>query len=541
MLLLLTDFEKGFVRTHTRKSGTVVQSHFTKRLPGKVQEKHLKERFYDHDKSGAKKAHEELETKKAHHQSVLNAVKKHHDELTKQGPGKDEEGIPHKTKIEHLKAEIKNQETHIDNHSRKQEHIKNRYEISSKQIVRKKSKADLEKRIKDHSDEQKNTIRNIHKAHQEGRSNLEPGKVLTGKDKDHIYLESKHKDTGKTHHIAIHKDGSVKDPQILHGGKFDHKTLEEERKEKKVPVKKPTEPVKLEIEKEVPKEEPKLKKRAVVAKKPIEKPVVKKEKPPVKEEKKPEPEKPKREPKKVVVKKEKPEEKKPKKAVKKEVPKDKQKIKEWEEKGTDSKAFKEWFGDSKIVDKKGKPLVAYHGTSYTNIKSFLPKGGEEDGKRALDIFRKAKESNAPFGYLNFRSGSFFSPDPKYAENYADEGKGTIYPVYLKAESPIYIDSATLKVKDPKPKKTPDALIMMDGDKINEIAVIDPTQIKSIFNEGTFSPESEEMSKSASELKKSILSEAKEILKQEKGEIRDLQKSLARKAKRKRQKKNKKKR
>lgn len=277
MLLLLTDFEKGFVRTHTRKTGTVVQSHFTKRPPGKVQDKHLKERFYDHDKSSAKKAHEELETKKAHHQSVLNAVKKHHDELTKQGSGKDEEGVPHKTKIEHLKAEIKNQETHIDNHSRKQEHIKNRYEIGSKQVVRKKSKADLEKRIKDHSDEQKNTIRNIHKAHQEGRSNLEPGRVLTGKDKDHIYLESKHKETGKTHHIAIHKDGSVKDPQILHGGKFDAKGLEETRKEKKV-----------------------------VVKKPAEKPVVEKEKPPIKEEKKPEPEIPKREPKKVVVKKEKP-------------------------------------------------------------------------------------------------------------------------------------------------------------------------------------------------------------------------------------------
>ncbi|MCK5612206.1 hypothetical protein KAR91_60605, partial [Candidatus Pacearchaeota archaeon] len=248
MLLLLNDFEKGFVRQHTRKSGTVVQSHFTKRPPGKVQEKHLKERFYDHDKSSAKKAHEELETKKAHHQSVLSAVKKHHDELTKQGPEKDEKGVTHKTKIEHLKAEIKNQETHIDNHSRKQKHIKNRYEISSKQIVRKKSKADLEKRIKDHSDEQKNTIRNIHKAHQEGRSNLEPGKVLTGKDKDHIYLKTKHKETGKTHHIAIHKDGSVKDPQILHGGKFDHKTLEEQREEKKVVVKKPTEKLDPQVE-----------------------------------------------------------------------------------------------------------------------------------------------------------------------------------------------------------------------------------------------------------------------------------------------------
>ena len=241
MLLLLTDFEKGFVRQHTRKTGTVVQAHFTKRLPGKVQEKHTREKFYDHDKTSAKKAHEELEAKKAKHQFLLEATQKHHDELKKQGPKEDEKGLTHKEKLSHLQSEISNQQTHIDNHSRKQDHIKNRYQISSKQIVRKKSKADLEKRITDHSDEQKNTIRSIHKAHQEGKSNLEPGKVLTGKDKDHIYLETKHKDTGKAYHLAIHKDGSVNDPNVLHGGKFDSGSLKEHRKEKEVVVKKPVE------------------------------------------------------------------------------------------------------------------------------------------------------------------------------------------------------------------------------------------------------------------------------------------------------------
>ncbi|MCK5614885.1 hypothetical protein KAR91_74170, partial [Candidatus Pacearchaeota archaeon] len=76
-----------------------------------------------------------------------------------------------------------------------------------------------------------------------------------GKDKDHIYLETKHKDTGKTHHVAIYKDGSVKDPNVLHGGKFDSKTLKEQRKEKNISVKKPVEkPV---VEKEKPKREPK--------------------------------------------------------------------------------------------------------------------------------------------------------------------------------------------------------------------------------------------------------------------------------------------
>ena len=29
---------------------------------------------------------------------------------------------------------------------------------------------------------------------------------------------------------------------------------------------------------------------------------------------------------------------------------------------TKTKDFKDWFGDSKVVDKEGKPLVVYHGT-----------------------------------------------------------------------------------------------------------------------------------------------------------------------------------
>ena len=30
---------------------------------------------------------------------------------------------------------------------------------------------------------------------------------------------------------------------------------------------------------------------------------------------------------------------------------------------TETKQFKRWFGDSKVVDRDGEPLVMYHGTS----------------------------------------------------------------------------------------------------------------------------------------------------------------------------------
>ena len=44
--------------------------------------------------------------------------------------------------------------------------------------------------------------------------------------------------------------------------------------------------------------------------------------------------------------------------------------KEWKEKGTKSKYFKKWFGDSKVVDENGKPLVVYHGTPNAGFETF---------------------------------------------------------------------------------------------------------------------------------------------------------------------------
>ena len=257
VVLLFDPFQKGYVKAHERK-GKMVASFFTKRPPATVNKKHTKERFHDHSNETAKKAHNELEEKKKLAQTLLDAAEKHHDELTKKGPPKEEGNITHKEKISHLKAEIKNQQTHIDNHTRKQDLIKNRYEIDRKRIVAKKSKADLEKKLKGHTESQQKTIKDIHDAHQSGKSKLEPGKILKGDDKDHIYIESKHKDTGEKHHIAIHKDGSIKDPNILHDGKFDAKSLKDTAP-KKVVVKKE---MKVEKPKEVEKEEAK----------PIEKP-----------------------------------------------------------------------------------------------------------------------------------------------------------------------------------------------------------------------------------------------------------------------------
>lgn len=81
---------------------------------------------------------------------------------------------------------------------------------------------------------------------------------------------------------------------------------------------------------------------------------------------------------------------------------------------TDTSAFKKWFGDSKVVDKDGKPRIVYHGTDQPNITEFN-------------------------GYRG--SAGHFAFNPELAADYADAAVGdndsdseTVYPVYLSAQN-----------------------------------------------------------------------------------------------------------
>lgn len=81
-----------------------------------------------------------------------------------------------------------------------------------------------------------------------------------------------------------------------------------------------------------------------------------------------------------------------------------------------SEAFKRWFGDSKVVDESGQPLVVYRGMS---VNAF----------------------NSP---NKFNNGSWFSSAKDYAKLYS-KGKGIfkkskVYPVYLSIKKPFYIGS-----------------------------------------------------------------------------------------------------
>ena len=84
----------------------------------------------------------------------------------------------------------------------------------------------------------------------------------------------------------------------------------------------------------------------------------------------------------------------------------------------DTPEFKRWFGDSKVVDTNGNPLVMYHATSNFKGNEFKPSP-------------KVNRTGNPDGY-------YFTYDIRDANNYAGEKEGSqIIPVYLSIKDPYF--------------------------------------------------------------------------------------------------------
>lgn len=164
---------------------------------------------------------------------------------------------------------------------------------------------------------------------------------------------------------------------------------------------------------------------------------------------------------------------------------------------TKTDAFKKWFGNSKVVDENGKPLVVYHGT-----------------KRG-----KFNEFSTPNELY------YFTGDKSYAERYTrrplfeivftDENgkripkdsdpigriKPKLYEVYLSLQNPLIIgsiergfvreggDTSTFGISKNRIAELKnqgyDGIINYDS---KEYVAFYPTQIKSIYNKGTFNPQ-----------------------------------------------------
>lgn len=159
-----------------------------------------------------------------------------------------------------------------------------------------------------------------------------------------------------------------------------------------------------------------------------------------------------------------------------------------------SAAFKKWFKNSKVVDENGKPLVVYHGTKQGNFSSF----------------DKSKiGAQTDYGYRG--KGFYFTPQQELAAMYSRDWQkfkqvpnenGRVMPVYLSVQNPYIIkskdahnmlskfesESFTRKLQeqgyDGVFVEMDDLVKSYDGE-LQEIIVFEPTQIKSVYNRGTF--------------------------------------------------------
>ena len=131
--------------------------------------------------------------------------------------------------------------------------------------------------------------------------------------------------------------------------------------------------------------------------------------------------------------------------------------------------FYRWFGDSKVVDEQGRPLVVYHGTDVE-----------------FSVFDKTK-ADSSVGLPAF----YFSSSEQYSREYGN----IIMPVYLKAENVFDIGKDIpdgwyeLKTNEERvdllKKQGYDGVFDYNAGA-TEYAVFNPNQIKSTSNRGTYS-------------------------------------------------------
>jgi len=143
----------------------------------------------------------------------------------------------------------------------------------------------------------------------------------------------------------------------------------------------------------------------------------------------------------------------------------------------DTPEFRQFFGDSKVVDKTGAPLVVYRGM--------------------MDPIRNDRFSVRGFG--TYGPGIYLSADPSVAgfwagdmaaDGFEQEYGGAVYPVYVRIENPASGDIASEMEAEhgenamaEMQKLGYDGVITSDG----EIVAFSPEQVKSaVSNDGRFS-------------------------------------------------------
>jgi hypothetical protein len=154
------------------------------------------------------------------------------------------------------------------------------------------------------------------------------------------------------------------------------------------------------------------------------------------------------------------------------------KVNSWakEKFGSDEKAenFTKWFGDSKIVNESGEPIVVYHGASQ-KFDEFKISGRRDAGWHGPGHYFYAKES--------------------WAKGYGKE----VMPVYLSIKNPAIRKTSDIAETPEESQALREKLIAAGHDGVlaydsdgtlADIVAFHPNQIKSATdNKGTFDPKS----------------------------------------------------
>lgn len=158
---------------------------------------------------------------------------------------------------------------------------------------------------------------------------------------------------------------------------------------------------------------------------------------------------------------------------------------------TDSEAFKRWFGDSKVVDENGEPLVVYHGTG-ADFEAFSEAFADDVGlagkgfyftnsrDEALGYAERNETPNVIAAYV-----SIMNPLVIRAGKLPD-GR-SVMDIHRKY-SPVSNRHGAAEIRSIAEQNNNDGVIWLGNDgSIRHAVAFSPEQIKSVNNRGTWDP------------------------------------------------------
>jgi len=121
--------------------------------------------------------------------------------------------------------------------------------------------------------------------------------------------------------------------------------------------------------------------------------------------------------------------------------------------------FKKWFGDSKVVDEKGEPLVVYHGSNAVFDKFDFSFIGEQGSAEGYGFYFTDDKSTAQ-GYINSR-----------------KGPGALYETYVTIQKPMRLD---------QPVFSPETIEVLMETIAKKEMEFDPEGIEDVYDTSIYS-------------------------------------------------------